>query len=1077
MRWGLGLLAAVAAWGLVATSAARGDDKPILMLDTGGHQAIIKGIAFTHDGKYLVSAGDDKVVRVWDWRAGKTVRTIRGQVGPGPEGAIFAMALSPDGRWLAVAGWTDKSDARVPCCGDIRLYDFATGELKALLKGHTSSINALAFSPDSTRLISGAWLGDLTAIIWDVAAHKPLHRLEGHTAEIYGVAFTPDGARAVTASLDRTLRLWNVADGALVKDMRGHGDKVWALAVQPKDGTIASGDNSGEIRLWDSRTGAFLRTLARQGGQVGSLRFSPDGRLLLSTCGQNCGGEFRQRIFDVASTQELTVYSKHDNIVLASAFSPDGRLVATGGGDNEEIHIWDSRTGETKAVLKGTGSTAWAAGFSADGRQIAWGHTQTQNNPAAYGPLEMALRLPGVGETLGEPEPLTNQEDWVRAPTRFGAWSLQHRKGGGYGYPDAILDILQDGKVQASVERGGTNGYGHNAYGFTPDGETVISGGGNGVLTAYRRDGSKIGDFVGHEGDVWAVAASPDGKYLLSGSHDQTVRLWNLQTRELLVTLFYGTDREWVMWTPEGFFTKSLHGAERVGWQINQGADKEARYLTAGQLRKELFRPDLVAEKIAGDPDGKLKAAAAELNIDDTLKRGIAPDVTIVKTEVHDATVTATARIIDNGGGIGRIAWRVNGQPAGSAFGAMVLSNKGEITRTFDLAFADNTVEITAENSSGKVTSKPASAAVTADPLAVKGVPTLYVLAVGVNAYPDTKRLNYAIADAELLSKTIAQAGKDYYRIDPKELEKPEKQIVVLLDGQVTAEALSAKFKELGAKIKANDLFLFFIAGHGKTINSRETGQKPEYYFVPGSVETFTNDAIRAQGFGPELWQKWSEEIKAQKSIWIFDTCESGSVSQVIASRATVNEIDTAQQQMKEAVGRTVFMAASSEDVANEGYNRHGLLTYAILEGLAKAGDGTSPMIDLYDLSKYVQAKVPQYARDIKKCYDDHGQQRCQRPQVLPGSNDYSVVPRYRKILARLEADGGPAIPTKPTHMVVATADLLEQAARGSPITRQLPAGTLVTVIEPVEGGWAHVAQDGKAIGYVREERLLKILQ
>src|SRR5580704_1985470 len=132
MRWGLGLLAAVAAWGLVANSAARGDDKPILMLDTGGHQALINGIAFTADGKYLVSAGDDTVVRVWDWRAGKTVRTIRGQVGPGREGKIFAMALSPDGRWLAVGGRI-REPGLVPV--PIRLYDFATGELKALLKG------------------------------------------------------------------------------------------------------------------------------------------------------------------------------------------------------------------------------------------------------------------------------------------------------------------------------------------------------------------------------------------------------------------------------------------------------------------------------------------------------------------------------------------------------------------------------------------------------------------------------------------------------------------------------------------------------------------------------------------------------------------------------------------------------------------------------------------------------------------------------------------------------------------------------------------------------------------------------
>jgi WD40 repeat protein len=298
MRWGLGLLAAVAAWGLVATSA-RGDNNPILMLDTGGHQALIKGITFTPDGKYLVSAGYDKVVRVWDWRAGKTARTIRGQVGPGGEGKIFALALSPDQRWLAVGGFMDKSGASVPCCGDVRLYDFATGELKALLEGHTDVIEALAFSPDSRRLISGSV--DNTAIIWDVATQKPLHPpLGGHTDYIYGVGVSPDGARAVTASFDKTLRLWTVADGSLVKTMPGHGDKVYALAVSPKDGTIASGDYSGEIRLWDGRTGAPLGPpLVRQGGIVGSLRFSPEGSLLLATCG---GGACKKQAADFRSS-------------------------------------------------------------------------------------------------------------------------------------------------------------------------------------------------------------------------------------------------------------------------------------------------------------------------------------------------------------------------------------------------------------------------------------------------------------------------------------------------------------------------------------------------------------------------------------------------------------------------------------------------------------------------------------------------------------------------------------------------------------------------------------------------------
>ena len=117
------------------------------------------------------------------------------------------------------------------------------------------------------------------------------------------MGFTPDGKRAVTGSYDTTLRLWSVADGALLKEMTGHGDKLFAAAVSPKDGRIASGDKSGEIRIWDGdRQGAFLNVLAQQGGVVGSLHFSPDGRLLLSTCGYS-GCNHTQKILDAFSVR------------------------------------------------------------------------------------------------------------------------------------------------------------------------------------------------------------------------------------------------------------------------------------------------------------------------------------------------------------------------------------------------------------------------------------------------------------------------------------------------------------------------------------------------------------------------------------------------------------------------------------------------------------------------------------------------------------------------------------------------------------------------------------------------------
>jgi WD40 repeat protein len=77
---------------------------PILQIDTGGHKAIIRNVVFTPDGRHLVSAGYDKLIRVWDIETGRTVRTLRGQIGEGPEGMIYAMALSKDGRWLAAGG-------------------------------------------------------------------------------------------------------------------------------------------------------------------------------------------------------------------------------------------------------------------------------------------------------------------------------------------------------------------------------------------------------------------------------------------------------------------------------------------------------------------------------------------------------------------------------------------------------------------------------------------------------------------------------------------------------------------------------------------------------------------------------------------------------------------------------------------------------------------------------------------------------------------------------------------------------------------------------------------------------------
>ena len=221
---------------------------------------------------------------------------------------------------------------------------------------------------------------------------------------------------------------------------------------------MASGSFDGEIRLWDGQTGRLLRPLANQGGAlVGSLSFSPDGAWLLSSCGagHSCSGR-PQFIWDVATGRAIQTYAKHDNVVLAAAVAPDGRLVATAGGDRNEIHIWDAQTGETRQVLRGTGAPIWAAGYAATGSSLAWGHTWIKHDPAAgYGPLQWQLRLPGTGQVLGRPEGLAaaQGEAYLRARVRHGPHTLAHGKGGSYGL-DAILRIAKSGKTVADIERG-----------------------------------------------------------------------------------------------------------------------------------------------------------------------------------------------------------------------------------------------------------------------------------------------------------------------------------------------------------------------------------------------------------------------------------------------------------------------------------------------------------------------------------------------------------------------------------------------------------------------------------------------
>jgi WD40 repeat protein len=283
----------------------------------GGRTDEVWGLAFSRDGRTLVSASDDWTLKFWDVASGRE----RGK--PRKHGSLVtAVAYSPDGTLLASASY-DRT---------IRLWDAETGKPLETLRGHTNRVRALAFSPDGSRLASGG--EDREVRLWDVADRSPLSPpLIGHTGKLFSIAFSPDGKTLFTSAIDKTIRLWDMTTRKLRANWPSKDD-VYALAVSPDGQTLAAADHGGTVTLWEVASGRSRASLAGHVGDVLGVAFSPDGRTLASA-----GRDQTVRLWDPVLAQELLILKGHQAPVHPVAFSPDGTILATGSYDGA-IKLW-----------------------------------------------------------------------------------------------------------------------------------------------------------------------------------------------------------------------------------------------------------------------------------------------------------------------------------------------------------------------------------------------------------------------------------------------------------------------------------------------------------------------------------------------------------------------------------------------------------------------------------------------------------------------------------------------------------------------------------------------------------------
>jgi WD40 repeat protein len=410
------------------------------------------------------------------------------------------------------------------------------------------------------------------------------------------VAFTADGKRLASAGHTRHAHLWDAVTGREIRsfaipqlDPQGPPTSASSLAISPDDRVLAVGTFAATIHLWEMATGKHLLELYARGEAVQALAFAPDGRYLASAGGE-WGKSGEVQLWDVAAAKELRRLEGHTDIVNALAFAPGGKILATAGRDGD-VRVWDQVDGKKVRVLRGSGGGGGlsheihALAFSSDASMLA----------AAGSDQVISLWNVREGKVTSE---LGGHKDEVSA-LAFSPTAPVLLSGGTDG--TARLWEATNGKEVRVLRwyHGLLPRQGVRSVAFSPDGQTAACALQSGVIALHQvSTGKAVHDGFGHSDWIPAVAVSPDGARVATVGNENLVRVWDRASGKEVGRLDAGDNCDFcnLSWSQDGKLLAAGTSNLTLVWEVEKGR------------RLQQFRGRLVAFM----PDGKTVAVSAK---------------------------------------------------------------------------------------------------------------------------------------------------------------------------------------------------------------------------------------------------------------------------------------------------------------------------------------------------------------------------------------------------------------------------------------------------------------------------------